>query len=68
MGTVDKIRILVGLNVNKYTVKIIDTIQDEVPIASISANEGKEIMAEEIEKEFEQADTTMEIEQGIRVL
>ena len=67
LETVDKIRILVGLNVDKYTVKIIDSIKDEVSIASISANEGKEIMAEEIEKEFEQADTTMEIEQGVRV-
>ena len=67
LETVDKIRILVGLNVDKYTVKIIDTIKDEVSTASISANEGKEIMAEEIEKEFEQADTTMEIEQGVRV-
>lgn len=47
---VEKIRILVGLNIDRYTVKIIDRINNEDAYAAISTTEGKEIIVKEIEK------------------
>ena len=52
---VEKIRILVGLNVDRYKVKIIDRVNAEAKYAAISTADGKEIIAEKIEKEFETA-------------
>ena len=46
---VEKIRILIGLNVDRYTVKIIDRVNDEAKYAAISTADGKEIIADEIE-------------------
>ena len=67
MESVEKIRILVGLNVDRFTVKLIDRVKDEVKYSSISAKEGQGIVAEEIEKEFEQAEATEYVEKGVRV-
>ena len=67
LESVDKIRILVGLNVDKFTVKIIDRMQQEVKFAAVSSNSGKEIIGEEIEKEFEQAPTSEAVEKGVRI-
>ncbi|MBR3099638.1 MAG: helicase [Clostridia bacterium] len=67
MGDVDKIRILVGLNVDRFTVKLIDRMKEEVKYAAISAKEGKDIISEEIEREFEHAETSEVVEKGVRV-
>ncbi len=67
MQSVEKIRILVGLNVDRFTVKIIDRAKEEMHYASVSAKDGNEIVAEEIEKEFEQSDPTEAVEKGVRV-
>lgn len=64
---VEKIRILVGLNVDRYTVKIIDRVNDEAKYAAISTADGKEIIADEIEKEFETAASSAKVEKGVRV-
>ena len=64
---VEKIRILVGLNVDRYTVKIIDRVNDEAKYAAISTADGKEIIADEIEKEFETATSSAQVEKGVRV-
>ena len=64
---VEKIRILVGLNVDKYTVKIIDRINGEEKYAAISTADGKEMVADEIEKEFETAASSAQVEKGVRV-
>ena len=37
---VEKIRILIGLNVDRYTVKIIDRVNDEAKYAAISTADG----------------------------
>ena len=66
LETVEKIRILVGLNVDRYTVKIIDKVKDETRYAAISAIEGKEIVASEIEREFETAESSSRVEKGVR--
>ncbi len=64
---VEKIRILVGLNVDRYTVKIIDRVNDEAQYAAISTADGKEMIADEIEKEFETAASSAQVEKGVRV-
>lgn len=64
---VEKIRILVGLNVDRYTVKIIDRVNDEAKYAAISTADGKEMISDEIEKEFETAASSAQVEKGVRV-
>lgn len=67
MQSVEKIRILVGLNVDHFTVKLIDRMKEEVKYAAISAKEGKEIFEEEVAQEFEQAEASEVVEKGVRV-
>lgn len=67
MESVEHIRILVGLNVDRFTVKIIDRMKDEVKLAAVSTNEGKSAVEQEIEHEFETAEASEEVEQGVRV-
>ena len=66
MENVEKIRILVGLNVDKYTVKIIDKARSEVAYEMPTMKEAKEFLAENVEDEFNKAETTSSIEQGVR--
>ena len=66
METVEKIRILVGLNVDKYTVKIIDKANAEIKYEAPTMKEAKESFSENVENEFAQSDTTSQIEQGVR--
>lgn len=66
LETVEKIRILVGLNVDNFTVKIIDQANAE-KLAALSSNDGKAIISEEVKNEFEQADATADVEKGVRI-
>lgn len=66
MKDVEKIRILVGLNVDKYTVKIIDKTNMELTYGAPTEKQAKESFADSIEKEFEGTEPTSEIEQGVR--
>lgn len=67
LESVEKIRILIGLNVDKFTVKIIDRVTNETNISSISTARGKEIISEEIENEFESTASSAAVEKGVRV-
>ena len=67
LETVEKIRILVGLNVDKFTVKIIDQATNEAKVAAVSIADGKEIIAGEVEREFEAATSSAEVEKGVRI-
>lgn len=67
LENVEKIRILVGLSVDKYTVKIIDQANQEESFIGLSSNDSKTIITEEIKTEFEQADSSFEVEKGVRV-
>lgn len=67
MEDVEKVRILVGLNTDKYTVKIIDRAKEEIQYASLTEKEGRDAISTEIEKEFGDVNTTSEIEKGVRV-
>lgn len=64
---VEKIRILVGLNVDKYTVKIIDRLKNNSEYTAISTVDGKEIITNEIENEFKEATSSEEVEKGVRI-
>ena len=66
MESVEKIRILVGLNVDKYTVKIIDKANAELAYEAPTTKEAKDAFSDSIENEFAQSETTAEIEQGVR--
>lgn len=67
LESVEKIRILVGLSVDKFTVKIIDQAKQERITAGLSSNEGKAILTEEVKTEFEQTDTSSDVEKGVRI-
>ena len=67
LESVEKIRILVGLNVDRFTVKIFDRMQQEIKYTAVPIAEGKEAVAEDVEKEFEDAPTTAEVEKGVRI-
>ena len=67
LESVEKIRILVGLNVDNYTVKIVDRVKDEVKFAAVSTTEGKAIIGERVVKEFEAAASAAEVEKGVRI-
>lgn len=66
METVEKIRILVGLNVDRYTVRIIDKANAQLAFEAPTTKEAKEAFSETIEDEFNKSETTAEIEQGVR--
>ena len=67
LESVEKIRILVGLNVDRYTVKILDKANSDCTYASISQKDGEQILGEEVAKEFENVESNVEIEKGVRV-
>ena len=67
MENVEKIRILVGLNVDRFTVKIIDRAKEDVKYTSFTRKEGREIYEQTIETEFENSETTSEVEKGVKV-
>lgn len=66
MESVEKIRILVGLNVDKYTVRIIDKANAQIAYEAPTIKEAKESFSNSIEDEFNKSETTAEIEQGVR--
>ena len=66
MESVEKIRILVGLDIDKYTVKIIDTANEEIEYERKTEKEGKDILSNELEKEFAAAPEEQHVEDGVR--
>lgn len=66
MADVEKIRILVGLNVDRYTVKIIDKANNEIAYDKLTTKEAKEAFDEDIVNEFDKSETSAAIEQGVR--
>lgn len=68
MEDVDKIRILVGLNVDKYTVKIIDKANSQILFEAPTTKEAREEFSNSIEEEFNESETSADIEEGVRVL
>lgn len=67
LENVEKIRILVGLDVDKFTVKIIDRAKEEIQYATLTEKEGEEAVENQIQTEFENAIASSEVEKGVRV-
>lgn len=67
LENVEKIRILVGLNVDRFTVKIIDRAKSGIGYVAVASADGRTIVSEEVEKEFEDATASAEVEKGVRV-
>lgn len=67
MEDVEKIRILVGLNVDCFTMKIIDRTREEIEFSKLTVKESHEEIERKIEKEFEEATTSAEVEKGVRI-
>lgn len=67
LESVEKIRILVGLNVDRFTVKIIDKAKNEVKIGAVSTADGHKAVVEAVEKEFEEVSSSSDVEKGVRV-
>ena len=63
---VEKIRILIGLNVDRFTMKIIDRIKQESTFSHVSEKDGKNIISDEVEHEFETAQASESVEKGVR--
>lgn len=63
---VEKIRILVGLNVDKYTVDIIDAADNLKAGKAATIKFGKEIVALKVENEFQEEDASSDVEVGVR--
>lgn len=67
LETVDKIRILVGLNVDCFTMKIIDQANNDVHYASVSSIDAKEVLSNTVETEFAESNTSEAVERGVHV-
>lgn len=67
LETVEKIRILIGLNVNKFTIDIIDKSKDELNYIALSSTEAKNSLEDEVINEFESIDSSLEIEKGVQI-
>ena len=59
MDDVEKIRILVGLNVDKYTIDILEQAE------RLTIKQATEKFSSNVESEFEKSETTAEIEKGV---
>lgn len=67
LENVEKIRILVGLNTDRFTVKIIDRVKEEIQYAILTEKEGREAVEDQITNEFETVVISSEVEKGVRV-
>lgn len=63
---VEKTRILVGLNLDRKSVEMIHTAQDEMQVNFISNKEAKEQYSSEVNKDIETSHDTKEVELGIK--
>ncbi len=64
MKDLDKIRILVGLNVDKTTVDLIE--QSENGTVIMSQKESKQVLGSQIENEFAESEDSKEVEDGVK--
>ena len=66
MESVEKIRVLVGLNVDRYTVKIIDQANEELAYESVTVKEGHKVFSDSVEREFATSQDSSNVEVGVR--
>ena len=66
MKDVNKIRILVGLNVDRFTVRIIDEAKGIIDYERRTEKEGRDFVSGDIQKEFIDAPVDEKVESGVR--
>lgn len=66
MENVEKMRVLVGLNVDSKTVELINEASKEITLESLSHKETKEMFSKSIENEFSNSDDSFDVEQGVK--
>ena len=67
MADIDKIRILVGLNVDRSTVNILEQAKSGVQVSFATRKEQMDSISATVEEEFENANESSEVEKGVRV-
>ena len=65
MQSLDKIRVLVGLNVDSKTIEIINQADQELKAETLSHKEAKEAFASVLEEEFISSEDTSSVEKGV---
>lgn len=65
MGDLEKIRILVGLNVDHKTIEIINQSGQDITIENLSHKESKAAFSTILEHEFVDSEDTSEVEKGV---
>lgn len=63
---VEKIRILVGINVNKQAQELITKAKDEQLTIKFSHKEAKDTFSDELTKEMEESEDNVDVEQGVQ--
>ncbi|WP_373599821.1 helicase-related protein [Paraclostridium bifermentans] len=66
MDKVEKTRILVGLNLDKKSVELIQTAQDKMQMDFTSNKEAKEQYSKEVSSEIESSEDSKDVEEGIK--
>jgi len=66
MGDVEKIRILVGLNVDRKTVQIIQKAETEQMSFEMSHREVKDEFSEDVAEEMQNSEDSYRVEQGVK--
>lgn len=64
MGSIEKIRVLVGINADIKTIELIDKARNEQIKLNLSTKEVKERFAGEINREYEESEDSEEVEEG----
>lgn len=67
MNEVEKIRVLVGLNVDYKTIEIIEQSENEITEGELSNKEAKEALTHTIKAEFNKSADSVETEKGVRI-
>lgn len=68
MNDIEKIRILVGLNVDAKTTEIINQANVEITLENFSHKEAKQMFVNAFENEFSVSDDSFDVEQGVKTL
>jgi hypothetical protein len=66
MENIEKIRILVGLNIDSNTIEIINQAESQITLGQPSAKEAKIAFTSNIENEFSKSEDSLEIEEGVK--
>ncbi len=64
---VEKIRILVGLNIDKHTIEFFDMANEQYTFFDVTTNQSKMIMQKEVAQEFAETEPSSDVEQGVRI-